>query len=141
MVKFIFNQCNEVTRNFLARGFTLIEVLIALSIIGMAMMAAIYTSESTTRNLQHIQDRTLAEWVAQNALVTMQLRIDGLRPAAGRWQSTAELAGRTWFWQAFTSATMDPSIVQITVEVRGQENASPLATLITYWSTEELNRR
>ena len=114
-------------------GFTLIEVLLALSIIGIAMLAAIRSSESTTRNLRYIQDRTIAEWVAQNALVMMELKIDGTQPAAGRWQSTMQLAEREWFWQAVSNPTADPQILQITLEVRADEKSAPLTTLVTYW--------
>ncbi|MFI4954334.1 MAG: type II secretion system minor pseudopilin GspI [Gammaproteobacteria bacterium] len=122
-------------------GFTLIEVLLALSIIGMAMLAAVQTSEATTRNLRYIQERTLAQWVAQNAWVSIQTNIDGLQPVAGRWQSTMELADRSWLWQAYSNPTIDPNILQITLEVREKENQDPIVTLITYRSTLENTMR
>ena len=122
-------------------GFTLIEVLLALSIIGMAMLAAVQTSESTTRNLRYIQDRTLAQWVAQNAWVSIQANLNGLHPVAGRWQSHMELADRAWTWSAYSNSTIDPNIVQITIEVREGENSDPLVTVIAYRSALENVRR
>lgn len=123
------------------QGFTLIEVLLALSIIGMAMLAAVQTSESTTRNLRYIQDRTIAQWVAQNAWVSIQTGIGGVQPVAGRWQSTMELADRIWLWSAYSNPTMDPNITQITLEVREGENEHPIVTLIMYRSNLATNSR
>jgi general secretion pathway protein I len=119
-------------------GFTLIEVLLALTIIGMAMMAAIRTTEATTRNLFRIQERTIAEWVAHNALIQMRLHIDGLGPVAGRWKSSSEQSDRTWHWEAVSNPTSDPQIVQITIDVRSDEKSPPLTTMVTYWSIDTL---
>lgn len=123
-------------------GFTLIEVLLALSIIGIAMMAAIRTTEATTRTLFRIQERTIAEWVGHNALIAMKLKIDGLSPVAGRWVASSEEAGRTWYWEAVSNPTSDPQILQITLEVRSTEKKDdknpPLTTLVDYWSVESL---
>lgn len=123
-------------RNAYHQGFTLLEVLLALVIISLAMMAGLSSTQSTTRNLNYMQDRTLAYWAAQNALVQMQLKIDGIRPAAGRWQSEMTFAGRTWYWQAFSSATANPNIMQILVEVRDQEKGDPLTTVVNYWPAD-----
>ena len=120
-------------------GFTLLEVLLALVIISLAMMAGLTSTQSTTRNLTYVQDRTLAYWVAQNALVQMQLKIDGLRPAAGRWQAPMLLAEREWYWQAFSNSTADPNIVQILVEVSEQEHGPPLTTIVNYWPIDLVN--
>lgn len=120
-------------------GFTLIEVLIALVIISLAMLAGLSSTQSTTRTLHKVQDRTLSYWVAQNALVSMQLKIEGIRPAAGRWAENTTLAEREWYWQAYTSATADPEIMQIIVEVSDQENGPAIITLVNYWPLELVN--
>jgi general secretion pathway protein I len=120
-------------------GFTLMEVLLALVIISLAMMAGLSSTQSTTRNLHYVQDRTLAYWVAQNALVQMQLKMDGLRPTAGRWHSQMQLAEREWYWRAFSNPTADPNILQILVEVSEQENGPPLTTLVNYWPIDLVN--
>jgi general secretion pathway protein I len=118
-------------------GFTLIEVLLALSIIGMAMLAAVKSSESTIRNLTYLQERTFAEWVAQNAWIMIQTSIDGLQPVAGQWQANMDLAGRTWTWHAVSNPTIDPNITQITLEVSAEENGRPLTTMVVYRSAVE----
>ena len=120
-------------------GFTLLEVLLAMTIIAMSLLAALRTTENTTRTLTRLQERTIAQWVAENALVSMRYRIDGIQPLAGRWQSTAEMADRTWFWIATSNPTGDPGILKIYVEVRRQENGPALGSITTYWPAELLS--
>lgn len=121
------------------KGFTLVEVLVALVIISLAMLAGLSSSQSTTRNLQYVQNRTLSYMVAQNALVAMQLKIDGVRPAVGRWSGHTLLADREWYWQAFATATSDPEISQILVEVKEREEGPTITTLVNYWPVSWVN--
>lgn len=52
-----------------SRGFTLIEVMIALAIFAVAMSALMSAMSANTRNLTNLQNRTLAHWLASNHLV------------------------------------------------------------------------
>ena len=58
----------------LARGFTLLEVLIALAIVAMSVGALLGTVTSSASNIIYLKDKTLAEWVALNRLT--EVRID-----------------------------------------------------------------
>jgi general secretion pathway protein I len=120
------------------KAFTLIEVMLALSIIAMAMLAAIQTTEATTRNLTHLQDRTLAQWVAQNALTSIQLHLGGLNSASGRWEATLPMGGREWVWSAVSNPTIDPNILQLIIEVRLEKQEKPLFTLVAYQMSNQL---
>ena len=60
------------------RGFTLIEVLVALAIIAVAMAAALRATGVMSANNRALQDKTLALLAAQNALT--QLRLDQVLP-------------------------------------------------------------
>jgi len=63
------------------RGFTLIEVLVALAIIAVAMGAALRATGVMAANNRALQDKTLALLAAQNALT--QLRLEQTLPRAG----------------------------------------------------------
>lgn len=52
-----------------SKGFTLIEVMIALAIFAVAMSALMSAMNTSTRNLTSLQNRTLAHWLASNHLV------------------------------------------------------------------------
>ena len=55
------------------RGFTLLEVLVALAILGTAMYAGFALLQKTINNANHIEEKVLAHWVAQNALAQVDL--------------------------------------------------------------------
>lgn len=65
-----------------ARGFTLIEVLVALTIAAVALMAALRATGSLANTNDELRLRTLALWSAENRLV--QYRIAGDLPPVGR---------------------------------------------------------
>lgn len=65
-----------------ARGFTLIEVLIALAIISIALAAFVRLTSQTATNLGLLEKRSLAMLSAQNSLA--ELQIDALPPAGLR---------------------------------------------------------
>lgn len=63
------------------RGFTLIEVLVALAIIAVAMSAAMRATHVMLDNSRAIRNKTLALLAAENALA--QLRLEQAFPRAG----------------------------------------------------------
>jgi general secretion pathway protein I len=65
-----------------ARGFTLVEVLVALTIVAIALMASIRAVGSLTQSASDLRSRTLAQWSAENRL--SQIRVQREYPAVGR---------------------------------------------------------
>jgi len=74
-----------------ARGFTLVEVLVAMTIASIALMTAIRATGSLAVNSAELRSRTLAQWSAENRL--SQIRISGEWPALGRRQYDCSQAG------------------------------------------------
>ncbi|GGX90969.1 type II secretion system protein GspI [Massilia dura] len=64
------------------RGFTLLEVLVALFIVGTALIAALQAIGSLTRNSEGLRTTMMATWSAENRLV--QIRLAGAFPAVGK---------------------------------------------------------
>jgi general secretion pathway protein I len=79
------------------RGFTLLEVLIALAIVAMSVGALLGTVTSSASNVIYLKDKTLAEWVALNRLT--EVRIDTTMPAPGRRMGNSVMAGVRWEWE------------------------------------------
>ena len=80
-----------------ARGFTLLEVLIALAIVAMSVGALLGTVTSSASNVIYLKEKTLAEWVALNRLT--ELRIDKNMPDPGKRKGNSVLGGMRWEWE------------------------------------------
>jgi general secretion pathway protein I len=76
------------------RGFTLLEVLIALAIVAMSVGALLGTITSSASNVIYLKDKTLAEWVALNRLT--EVRIDQQMPGKGNRSGNSVMAGQRW---------------------------------------------
>lgn len=116
-------------------GFTLIEVLLALSVFALAGVALLSTSETHFSSLNHIEDKMMANWVASNQLV--EVNLDKSWPPKNKQKGKIEYAGREWFWRQEVIATEDKSMRAVAIEVRLSEEAdAPIARLMTYVSQE-----
>jgi len=80
-----------------ARGFTLIEVVIALAIVALSVGALLGTVTSSASNIIYLKDKTLAEWVALNRLT--EIRIGQQMPDKGKRTGNAEMGGMRWQWE------------------------------------------
>ena len=113
------------------KGFTLLEVMVALAIVALGMAAVIKTVTSTTSNTIHLRDKTFAYWVAQNQLAEIELTTGN--PKKGFTDGEETLAGLTWHWTRKIEGTEDPDTnrVEVTVRKNKDKSAQNYATLIT----------
>jgi general secretion pathway protein I len=79
------------------RGFTLIEVLIALAVVALAVGALLGTITSAASNISYLKDKTLAEWVALNRLA--EIRIAQQMPDPGKRTGNTVMGGMRWQWE------------------------------------------
>lgn len=63
-------------------GFTLVEVLVAMTIVAIALMASIRATGALSDSAGELRLRTLAQWSAENRLA--QIRVEGEWPSLGR---------------------------------------------------------
>jgi general secretion pathway protein I len=98
------------------RGFTLIEVLVALAIVAIGMAAVLGALTSSANTVAYLRDKTFAQWVALNQIAT--LRISGQMTPTGNSDGNTDFAGRSWHWRREVTATQVPGVVRIDVKVR-----------------------
>jgi general secretion pathway protein I len=102
-----------------ARGFTLLEVLVALAIVTIGMAALLGALSSSIDTVSYLRDKTFAQWVALNQIATV--RLSGQQAQPGDSDGDIDYAGRTWHWRQEVTATEVPGVVRIDVKVRPKD--------------------
>lgn len=97
------------------RGFTLLETLVALAIIGIAMAAAMRSLRFAVDTVSDLRTRTAAAWVAQN--VDNQLRASRLFPEAGASSGKATQGQLEFLWRQEVSPTPNYSFRRVEIKV------------------------
>jgi general secretion pathway protein I len=115
------------------RGFTLIEILVALALAAVALAAGMRALAQAADGAGTLKARTLALWVAQNRLAAIQLAPDSL--ASANTQGQAMQAGVSFLWKVNVGGTPNPAFRRVNIVV--VEAATPdyvLARLTGYVS-------
>lgn len=96
-------------------GFTLIEVLIALTIIAISLTAIVKATSQDIENTGYLEKKALATLVAYEASQLIQLNAIGFQ--GDQTEQETQLAGKTWQWVAQKSKTQFKDLQQIILEV------------------------
>jgi general secretion pathway protein I len=112
-----------------ARGFTLIEVLVALGIVAVALAAGVRATASMTRNAERQSDLLLAQLCAENALVN--IRLSRQMPAVGDNTTGCEQAGRSLLVRLSVQPTPNPNFLRVEAQILdGESRILALATVV-----------
>jgi general secretion pathway protein I len=114
-------------RRVTAKGFTLVEVLVALGIVAVALAAGVRTSAALTRNAERQTDVLLAQLCAENALVNV--RLSRQMPAVGDNTTVCEQAGRSLTVNLSVRATPNPNFLRVEAQIANRD--IPLLALST----------
>ena len=109
------------------RGFTLIEVLIALAVVALALLGLTRVAAMQVHDFDALRERTFAGWVAANVLE--ETRLGASPPSTGRSDGRVELASRSWRWTRDVSTTPDPAIRRVDIKIFEGDAKDPVASL------------
>jgi general secretion pathway protein I len=98
-----------------ARGFTLIEVLVALGIVAIALVAGLQAAAALTNNAQRQSDVLLGHICAENALIG--LRLGKQFPSVGESDQACAEAGQSFRVHLTVAPTPNPSFRRIDAQV------------------------
>lgn len=110
------------------QGFTFLEVLAALVIVSIALLATISAMSTATDNSSRLRDKTFAHWVAENRL--SEIRIGNIYPDLGSNASeTVEMGLSEWKWEQSVIATDDENLRRVKISVFKNEEERPTTFL------------
>ncbi|PTT80458.1 type II secretion system protein GspI [Pelomonas sp. HMWF004] len=114
-----------------ARGFTLIEVLVALVIVAIALGAGIKAAGALTNNAERLGEVSAAQWCAENMLT--ELRLNQQFPDIGETPFACEQLGRSYAGMLKVSPTPNPLFRRIEALI-SNDQGQPVLGLSTIMS-------
>lgn len=112
-----------------ARGFTLVEVLVALGIVAIALMAGLQATAALTRNAERQSDLLLAQTCAENELI--KTRLAKQMPDVGDSSVSCEQAGQVFSVALVVRPTPNPNFRRVDAQVqKDQATVLRLSTVV-----------
>jgi general secretion pathway protein I len=97
------------------RGFTLLEVLVALVIVGLGMMAVFDQLNQMLSGAARLRDMTLAAWIAEDRIT--ELQVNGEYPDVGERSDDVEMARAEWAYRIKITGIPDSDFRRVDVQV------------------------
>ena len=115
-----------------SQGFTLLEILVALTILALGLAAASRVSINATDSASALRDRLLATWVAENQAAW--LHASRQWPAPGSSNGLSRMGERDFVWQQQTSTAAQDRFRRFELTVRAVEapESDVLANFVGY---------
>jgi general secretion pathway protein I len=98
-----------------SRGFTLVEVLVALTVVALGLTALMVAVSGTARTSGYLRDKTIAQWIALNRLTQVRLMVNKLGDNQDKGQ--IDFAGRKWHYDTRYFNTQFQSMKRVEVRV------------------------
>lgn len=103
------------------KGFTLIEVLVAMTIIAVGVSALVGSAAASAWRADYLREREFGRWVASNVLA--ELQVVPAWPSIGSKNTEVEMGTLTWYVKTRTQAVADADLRRVDVEVRRDKDA------------------
>ncbi len=106
-------------------GFSLLELLVALAVFGLLVLALLQLAGENTRTLVVLQEQWLADVVAGNQAVEAALLAG---PALAADDGSTRLGGRDWRWQRRVEPAPGDGLARVVIDVRAGDRPQVLAS-------------
>ena len=108
------------------RGFTLLEVILALAIFALAATAVLQIASGALSNQQILEEKTVENQTALLYLMTREQR-------AVRHQGESDMAGSRWYWRTIPLNTGNVLLQAVDIEVSLHDDFSPVIQSRRAW--------
>lgn len=102
-------------RHASSRGFTLVEVMVALMIVAIGLAALMTAVSGAARTSGYLRDKTLAQWIAMNRLSEVRLTVNKLGENGDKGE--VDFANRTWHYDTRYFDTTISGMKRVVVRV------------------------
>jgi len=116
-------------------GMTLIEVMLALAILGISGLAVMNSASSVLNNQGYMQTKTLAFLVANNRLA--ELKLEKQWPGENWVHEKQKMARELWYLRYETVKTANPNFKALDIEVSQKKDGNAIAYIRTYLTKPE----
>ena len=90
-------------------GFSLVETLVAMSVLAASSAVILSATETHTRSVTAVTERTMARWVAQNVMTELEM--------TGAPKLQRQMGGIEWVVRLERKGTGDPDLGRVDVSV------------------------
>lgn len=111
-------------------GFSLIEMLVALLVFSLAVVALLNLTGESTRVAVSLEQRVLAGVVADNRAV--EALTDPVAPPVGETSGEEVAADRSWAWQQVVTETAEAGVLRVDVRVSERPGGPTLAEVTAF---------
>ncbi len=122
-----------------AKGFTLVEVMVALAVVAIALPALLVALYQQVDSTAYLRDKSMAHAVAANKLTELRL-LSRARQGLfqGRDSGVAQMGDRDWYWWLASQPTEVEQFFRVEISVALDENSqdAPLFTLVAFLSAD-----
>ncbi len=113
------------------KGFTLIEVLLALAVIAIALTALLKATAQNVANTGRIKEKTISHWVAMQGVASIQLGLLSV-PVNQEVTQVTTMLGQRWYWRVKLTPTQVKNIQQINITVSERPDGGFMNSLIAF---------
>ena len=120
-----------------SRGFTLVEVMVALAVVAIALPALLTVTLQQVDGMGYLRDKSIAQWVAGNKLAESRVQLARSNVLfKGTRSGVTTMAERDWYWWVQSTATEVEDFHRLEVRVAAAEDQqeTPLYTLVGFVS-------
>lgn len=121
------------------RGFTLVEVMVALAVVAIALPALLVSLNQQVDSTAYLRDKSVAHMVAANKLTEIRILARARQSLLqGRDSGVTTMVGRDWYWWVDSKPTAVEGFYRISIQVAAEETSQdqPLYSLEAFMSAD-----
>lgn len=121
------------------KGFTLVEVMVALAVVAIALPALLMSLYQQVDSTGYLRDKSMAYMVAANKLAGLRILTEGRQSLLpGKDSGVDQMADQDWYWWLDKQTTEVEQFYRIEIKVAREEAqvAQPLYTLVAFLSAD-----